>query len=1113
LNPSVKLDLVPVDMVVNAILAALTRLDRSKGRGEVEVIQVATSSENPVTLQELHTLIFEYFRKNPMLDKQGNAIRIRPLRFPNRKSFRLQHKLKSVPLDTAERTLERLPLFDATQKAKRRVSATKAAHQRLYYYGELYEPYLNLTCTFEVTRALALFNSLTESDKENFNFDVARLNWRHYIQNVHIPGVKKHILKIEGVGTFEVGEKLTSELEVPSTIAELLEVSAAKFGEKPALQMKRNGNWEKLSYSQLGDSARKAAENLLKIGLRKEDRVVLFAENQPGWGVAYLGASLAGLTVVPLDSQTWHREVWSVREFTEAKAILLSERCLEKLPSEGIRENEGSVLPALLLNVNNSCLPFSLKNHPKSCPQIDLRRREELELPKIGPDDVASIIFTTGTAVDPRGAVHTHRNFLNNLRGVNHYLSVSEADHLLSVLPLYHALEFSCGFLMALYRGATVTYANSLKPRALLQTMRETGTTCLLGVPTLFALIRDDIERRILRASKSTVRTNLIKRSKQFSRSVERRLGRNIGRQLFSQVHQEFGDAVRVFVSGGSRLGRSLYRDFLAMGIPIYEGYGLTETAPVLTVNPLHRSREGSAGMPLPGVELRLFQPDEDGIGEIIVRTPSLMKEYFKNPVATAAVMKDGWFHTGDLGWVDADGYIYITGRKKDVVVTGAGKNVYPVDLEAIYKASPLIQEICVVGIRKGLTEDVHAAIVPARNEKESPAEDERKLIQKEIQALGRELPSYQRLQGVHLWPGPLPRDQAGQLDRRSIQNQIMGWEKRKRPSVGLISEKKPELSLKKPLILELARLSGTEPDEIGEGTHLYSDLGLDSLMALELLLFVESRFQVVIPDERVAHFETVGDVLDELRRTGMKEEVALKEPLDSVRSSLPYVDRPFSDRWVMSASFSAMKALFKGYFGVSLRNEERLPSEGAYIIAANHASHLDTAAIIAALTLALGKESAQKLHVIGARDYFFDSPVKSWLFSTCLNVLPIERDEISLAGLRKIRSILSRGEPILIFPEGTRSRTGELQGFKPGIGLIAYDTHAPILPAFVEGTHAALPPGRALPRRNRITVTFGPPIGMEAYSPAGDNGPKDEVYRRITADVRKAIEALGSRE
>ncbi|MGW8180346.1 MAG: AMP-binding protein, partial [bacterium] len=563
---------------------------------------------------------------------------------------------------------------------------------------------------------------------------MARLNWRHYIQNVHIPGVKKHILKIEGIGTLEVGEKLPSGAAEPETIVELLQQSATQFRNKMALQIKRNGSWEGLTYSEVEQRAKETGRRLLRLGLRKGDLVVLFSENQPEWGVAYLGAAFAGLTVVPLDSQTWHREVWSVRDFAKAKAIMLSVKCLSKLPEEGLRENETGTTPALLLDVNKNCQPFQLEGHPRSCPDEAELAEDDQELPEIEPDDTTSIIFTTGTAVDPRGAVHTHRSFLNNLRGVNHYLSVSEEDHLLSVLPLYHALEFSCGFLMALNRGATVTYAGSLKPRVLLQTMRETGTTCLLGVPTLFALIRDDIERRILGASKSAMKTNLVRRSKQFSRSVERRFGRNIGKQLFAQVHEEFGGGIRVFVSGGSRLGRRLYRDFQAMGIPIYEGYGLTETAPVLTVNPLHRSREGSAGMPLPGVEMRLFQPDEDGIGEIIVRTPSLMKEYFKNPAATAAVMRNGWFHTGDLGWVDADGYIYITGRKKDVIVTGAGKNVYPTDLEAIYQRNPSVREICVVGIRKGLTEDVHAAIVPETAGGGGSLEDSRKLIQKEIQ-------------------------------------------------------------------------------------------------------------------------------------------------------------------------------------------------------------------------------------------------------------------------------------------------------------------------------------------------------------------------------------------
>jgi long-chain acyl-CoA synthetase len=505
---------------------------------------------------------------------------------------------------------------------------------------------------------------------------------------------------------------------------------------------------------------------------------------------------------------------------------------------------------------------------------------------------------------------------------------------------------------------------------------------------------------------------------------------------------------------------------------------------------------------------MRLFQPDEDGVGEIIVRTPSLMKEYYKNPEATAAVIKDGWFHTGDLGWVDADGYIYITGRKKDVIVTGAGKNVYPTDLEAIYRGTPSIKEICVVGIRKGLTEDVHAAIFSGGNGGTAAAQELKKKVQKEIQALAKELPSYHRLQGVHIWPEALPRDRAGRIDRRAVRRQIAEQLLEGKALESRLQPRRPEPSLRKPLLEELARLSGTDPEEIVEETHLYSDLGLDSLMALELLLFLESHFQTVVPDERVVNFQTVGDVLDELRRTGVKEEgFSAREPMGLVRSGLPFSERPFLDRVVMGASFSGMKVFFNRYFGLTLNHPEHLPAEGAYIIAANHSSHLDTAAMITALTASLGKKKAQRIHVIGARDYFFDSHLKSWLFSTCLNVVPIERDDISLAGLRQIRSILARGEPILIFPEGTRSRTGALQAFKPGIGLIAYDTGVPILPAFVEGTYLALPPGKSFPRKQKITVTFGPPIGMGNYS--SDNGPKDEVYRKITRDVRAAVESL----
>jgi long-chain acyl-CoA synthetase len=1109
LDPEVNLDLVPADMVVSAMLAVLPRIRDSR---EILILQVATGAVNPVSLRELNDLIFEYFSKNPLLNKQGEAIRLKPLRFPKPRTFRWQHQLRSVPLKTAARTLEILPAFNSAQKAKRKVSAANAAYDKLYHYGELYEPYLNLTCSFRVDHTLALFNSLSEEEKREFDFDVSRLNWRHYIQNVHIPGVKKFILKIEGSGAFEPGEEALAKESAPLTVIELLGQGARERPATTALQIKRNGKWVRYSYANLKERADDVARYLLALGLKKGDRVVLYAENQPEWGVSYLGAVTAGLIVVPIDSQTWHREAWSVTQFTEARALLASKRCFGKLTEDGLQRNETAEAPLLLLQVEEFCRPFNLPEYPRSTQPELQGSLEEQQFPTLQSDDAISIIFTTGTRVDPKGAVHSHRNFLVNLRSVNRYLSVGEGDQMLSVLPLYHALEFSCGFLGALFGGATVTYLHSLKPKVILEMMRETGTTCMLGVPTLYALIREDIERRILRTSKSSLKNNLMETSKQLSRSWEQTFGQNIGHRLFGRVHAEFGGKVRVFVSGGSALGSKLYQDFKSMGIPIYEGYGLTETAPVLTVNPFNRSREGSAGKPLPGVELRLYNSDQDGIGEILVRTPSLMKEYYRNPEATNAVLKDGWFRTGDLGWVDADGYVYITGRTKDVIVTGAGKNVYPTDLEAIYRDLPLINEMCVVGIKSGLTEDVHAVIFPEKERTRGlkPA-SLKKAVQAEIQKLSKELPSYHRLQAIHISSDPLTRREDGTLARDVIRQETLDSLEGVRLAAAIPTRRAARAAgLRNVLLEELSRLSGVEVTEIADDTHLYTDLGLDSLMAVELLLFLEREFGLLCADEHAAAFQTVGDVVDELRKCDLREEAEIARTNgERIRSALPLAERPRSDRALMGASFSMMKGLFKAYFDLKLKNPEVLPQQGAYILAANHASHLDTAAMISALSVSLGVERAQRLHVIGARDYFFNSPFKSWLFSTCLNVVPIERDEISLTGLRQLTSILAGGEPILIFPEGTRSRDGALQEFRPGIGLVAWEQQTTIVPAFISGTYEAMPAGRSLPRKHRVEVRFGSPIEMRGYTELSGEITRDELYRKIAGDVREAVRRL----
>jgi long-chain acyl-CoA synthetase len=1142
LKPDVHLDLVPVDMVVNALLASIPH---AAIEGGLQCYQVATASRNPISIGDLYDLIYRYFVRNPMLDKAGRPIRIRRLSFPNRSAFRLQHRLRSIPLETAEKTLDRLSHLGAAARAKRRVSATRAAHERLYYYGEIYEPYLNSDCRFEVDRTMALYHGLDEDEKRQFNFDVTRLNWRHYIQNVHVPGVKKFVLKMEGNAAAARAESERAAAQA-WTIPDLLAQSAARFGAKTALQVRRNGAWERFSFADLERHAQRVARQFRRMGLHKGDRVVLYSENQPEWGIAWLGASIAGLVVVPLDAQTWQKEVWSVARFTEARALLASAACFKRLTPEGLLENERSPLPVKLLDVNRLGLPFMLHAYPRSTQveevpalpahddagdgspsglavggseamaALGIKAAAKLgggdatsaafEPSPVSPDDPASIIFTTGTASDPRGAVHTHRSFLSNVYGVTRFSPLDETDCMLSVLPLYHTLEFSCGFLAPLYRGATVTYAGALKPKMILETMRETGTTCMLGVPTLYALLRDDIERRILKSSRSSFKTNLAATSRRISKSFERRFGKSIGRQLFARVHEEFGGRIRFLVSGGSALGSDLYEYFRALGMPLYEGYGLTETAPVLTFTPFGHSRAGSMGKPLPGVELRLSRPDRDGVGEIVVRTPSLMQGYYKNPEATARAIQNGWFHTGDLGWVDEDGYVYFAGRIKDVIVTGAGKNVYPADLEAIYASIPGIREICVVGLKSGLTEDVHAVIVPEPAASAPESAEIKKALQRDIQLLARDLPSYHRLQYVHVWRDALPRTDAGTVHREAVRRRLTA-ELRERPASGAAAPASFETGQEEEILEELARLSGVPAADLGEDSDLYSDLGLDSLEAIQLLLFLETRFGIVVPDEEADRVRTVGQILHGLyaptRSAGRQGA--------PIRSALPSALRTPLDRALQRAAIGALDVLYRTYFRLRLAPPAELPRGGAYIIAANHSSHLDMGAIVAAVCRALGRREAERLHVLGAQDYFFDKPLKGWFFSTFFNVVPIRRDQTGVAGLRMAQAILAGGEPVLIFPEATRSRSGALQSFKPGLGLLALESNVPIVPAHIRGTYAALPAGRRVPRPAEVGVRFGPVLDMQAYGGGREAAPRDEVYRRIVQDVRRTIEHLAA--
>ena len=362
-----------------------------------------------------------------------------------------------------------------------------------------------------------------------------------------------------------------------------------------------------------------------------------------------------------------------------------------------------------------------------------------------------------------------------------------------------------------------------------------------------------------------------------------------------------------------------------------------------------------------------------------------------------------------------------------------------------------------------------------------------------------------------------MPREDSGQLQRVVIRKRLECQlaEEASAPSATSSHRAVTLDNSKKALLAELSRLAGVSEGEIAESSHLYADLGLDSLMAIELLLYIEHAFDVVVPDEKATEVQTVGQLLDEVfsRRSFAKQPPAETSSRKKIRSAKPYSSRSFVDRVLFSLALRSFSGFLRRYFGLTVRTSGSPPcfpqSGRPYIIAANHNSHLDAPALLAAVYKYKGIQEARKLHVLGARDYFFDNPLKSWLFSTFLNVVPVEREENSLAGLRLVKEILASGENVLIFPEGTRSRTGQLQSFKPGLGLMALELNVPIVPACIEGTHQALPAGSVMPRRQKLSVAFGSCLAMDDYEKQAAGLSRDEVYRQIARDVQRAVEAI----
>jgi long-chain acyl-CoA synthetase len=468
--------------------------------------------------------------------------------------------------------------------------------------------------------------------------------------------------------------------------------TAARMGDHPALIANGGRGGEQVTYVQLADRVKRLSAGLQSAEFSAITHIGILSHNCPEWCVAYLAILGAGKTVVPIDANLKQAEINHIIEDAHLNVVFLS-------PD---REND-----LHLAYPHVRLLTF------EPAGQNSWTRILGNPIPKLAPPAQAAVmIYTSGATGASKVVLLTHENLLANLEGVEPSLEFGSYDHFLSVLPLHHTFEGTCGFLTPLANGATIIYARSLKSKEILEDISTNRITIMCGVPLLFEKMYHGILRKIEQAP---IQRRIVFHTLFFLSGVGWKLGRKWGRALFRPIRQRAGiDSIRMFVSGGAPLPPTIARFFNLFGIDFLQGYGLTECSPVVAVNRPHDIEFGSVGVPLPNLEIRIDHPDELGVGEILVKGPSVMAGYHNNPRETAAAIVDGWMHTGDLGrW--HNNHLWITGRKKNVIVSAAGKNIYPEELEEKLLASPFISEVVVFGRSKDgrQGEEVRAIIVP----------------------------------------------------------------------------------------------------------------------------------------------------------------------------------------------------------------------------------------------------------------------------------------------------------------------------------------------------------------------------------------------------------------
>ena len=781
------------------------------------------------------------------------------------------------------------------------------------------------------------------------------------------------------------------------------------------------------------------------IDILPDDRVLIVSENRPEWIYSLFGVWRRGGIAVPVDFMSSPEEIAFVVKDSEPKAVFCSESTRKNV-EEGVKLSGKKV----------EIVCFEELTLPRPADK-SVRREKE---------DVALILYTSGTTGNPKGVMLTFKNLRTNIDGVVEAGIATKEDRTLALLPFHHAYPLMVTLLVPLHIGATIVFLDKLTPEDILEKLRRYRITILVGVPRLFELFH----RRVMEEINSKwLARNLFK----VMRSVR---SMRLRKKVFKKVHEAFGGNLRFFVSGGAKLDPKVAEDFITLGIPVIEGYGLTETSPIVSFNPPDRIKVGSVGVPIKNVFVKV-SPE----GEILVKGPNVMRGYWRRPEETKKVIRHGWLHTGDLGYVDEEEYIYITGRKKEIIVLGTGKNLHPEEVESlILRESDLIKEVGVFEMGGKLHALVHPDLERA---KEKGIVNLYETIKWEvIDKVNRRLPEWKRVAGFKITESELPKTRLGKLKRFMLPQIYKAEEKVKKEEDLSLFETEEGKVIKDYLEKETGL-------EVLPSSHIELDLGLDSLGKVELISFLEKTFGVSITEEDLSSHSTVRSLVDFVRERKEKFELKKVSWKEILEEAEPYTLH--DHRLLFWLGRKVLRLFFSLYNRVEVIGTENFP-EKPFIIAPNHVSYLDAFVIASVLPENIAKDT----YFLG-EEVFFRNPLTS-LFGRLAHVITVNINRNLKESLQKVAWAIRTGKVVVIFPEGARTRTGELMEFKKGTAIISKEMNVPVVPTALVGLYEVMSVYDRFPKPKKVKVIFGEPVYPEGKS-----------YEEITEELRKRVETL----